>query len=64
MSYKRKTRDAYAIEVNYGFGDGWEHEVTEYTRTERNERLNEYRANAPQWPVRARKFREPLESAS
>ena len=53
----RKTRDEYRIEVNYGYGHGWEHEISEDSRTEGKKRLAEYRANAPQYPVRMVKRR-------
>ena len=60
MAYKRKTRDAYAIEVNYGYGDGWEHECTEFTWKAARSCLSAYREAAPKYPVRARRFRERL----
>lgn len=34
MAYVRKTRDAFYLYVNYGYGQGWEHEITEYSRKE------------------------------
>jgi hypothetical protein len=63
VAYKRKTRDAYAIKVNYGYGHGWEHECTEYTWKESREQLRTYRANVS-YPVRARRFRDPLENSN
>ena len=59
MAYKRKTRDAYAIEVNYGYGHGWEHEVTEDTWKDAREQLKCYRETCA-YPVRARRFRERI----
>lgn len=56
----RKTRDEYRIEVNYGYGHGWEHEISEDTLAEARKRRDEYRLNAPQYPVRIRKRRVKL----
>lgn len=61
MSYKRKTRDVWNIEVNYGYGHGWEVECTEYSLREAKERLKEYRENCPEYPVRIVKKRERIE---
>ena len=54
--YKRKTRDEFEIQVDYGYGCGWETEITEDTRKEAKERLKEYRANC-QYAVRMIKKR-------
>ena len=43
MAYKRKTRDRWDIETNYGYG--WETENSEYTRTDARRSLKEYREN-------------------
>lgn len=43
MPYQRKTRDVWKLMVNYGYGHGWEHELTEFTRAEAQQRLKEYR---------------------
>lgn len=42
--YKRKTRDRYDIETNWGYG--WEVECSEYTYSEARQRLKEYRENS------------------
>lgn len=42
MPYQRKTRDVWKLMVNYGYGHGWEHELTEFTRAEAQQRLKEY----------------------
>lgn len=42
--YKRKTRDRYDIETNWGYG--WEVECSEYTYSEARQRLREYRDNS------------------
>lgn len=52
MPYVRKTRDEYQIHVNYGYGDGWEHECTEDTYREARQRRKEYRENCPQYPTK------------
>jgi hypothetical protein len=54
----RKTVDEYHLLVNYQQGDGWEHEVTEFSRQAINERRKEYRENQP-YPVKTRKVRVP-----
>lgn len=59
MKYQRKTIDTYQLHVHYG--QGWEHEVTEYTFREARERRKEYRENCPQYPVKIVAKREPVE---
>lgn len=56
-AYVRKTRDEWTVQVNYGYGHGWEDECTEDTRAEGLARLREYRQNVPQYPSRLRKRR-------
>ena len=43
MAYVRKTVDCWRFYVNYG--QGWEHEFTEYTRKEMKENAKAYREN-------------------
>ncbi len=50
MTYQRKTRDEYQLWVNYG--QGWEHEISEDTRAELNQRYREYRENCPEYPLK------------
>lgn len=57
--YQRKTRDTWQLWVNYG--QGWEHECTEFTLRDALARKDEYRANCPQYPVKVRCKRERLE---
>jgi hypothetical protein len=45
MSYKRTTRDVYAIQGDYGYGDGFETVTTVESRSEAFERIREYRDN-------------------
>ncbi len=45
MAYKRKTKDEYDIQCNYGFGHGFETVTTELTRKEAMARAKEYREN-------------------
>jgi hypothetical protein len=54
-AYLRTTRDEWQLWINYG--QGWEHEISEDTWRELRERLKEYRANCPEYPVRAKKRR-------
>lgn len=59
--YKRKTRDRWDIETNYGYG--WETEDSEYTYREAYEMLTCYRKESfGRFTVRMKKRREPLES--
>lgn len=58
-AYIRKTRDEWHLEVDYGYGCGWECEVIEDTFREGRERLREYRANC-QYAVRLVKRRVPI----
>lgn len=60
MAYQRKTRDVWFLWVNYGYG--WEHELTEFTRKEAQQRLKEYRENCPQYPCYISKHRERIEN--
>lgn len=58
--YKRKTRDRWDIETNYGYG--WECECSEYTWKEAKQTAKEYRENAcGRFSVRVTKHREKLE---
>lgn len=62
MGYKRKTRDRWDIETNYGYG--WEAENSEYTREDAKRSLREYRENLEAYgrcQVRLTKHREPIE---
>lgn len=62
MAYKRKTRDRWDIETDYGYG--WDVECSEYTYPEAKERLREYRDNLQRYGkciVRMTKHREPIE---
>jgi hypothetical protein len=58
--YQRKTRDEYQIHIRYGDRYGWEHEISEDTRKEAQQRRREYRENCPEYPVRIVKKRVPL----
>lgn len=63
MAYKRKTRDRWDIETNYGYG--WEVENSEYTRKDAKRSLQEYRENLQAYgkcDVRLVKHRERLEA--
>ena len=57
--YKRKTRDRWDIETNYG--NGWEIECSEYTRKEAHIQYKCYLENLkPEYKVRLVKRREPI----
>jgi hypothetical protein len=49
MVYKRKTKDEWQLHINYGYGDGFEHEVSEETLKEIKLRSKEYQENCPQY---------------
>ena len=58
--YKRKTRDRWDIETNFGYG--WEVECSEYTRSEALAQLKCYRENSyGGFDVRLSKHREKIE---
>lgn len=59
MTRQRVTRDVWHIMVNYG--QGWEHECTENSWREAREQLKCYRANCPEYPVKAVRKRERIE---
>ncbi len=56
-TYIRKTKNEYQLWINYGYGDGWEHEISEDTQKAIFERKAEYRANCPQYPVKIKTAR-------
>ncbi len=58
MSYTRKTRTCWRFYLNYG--QGWEHEITEYTREAMLENRKAYRQNCPQYPLRVVRGRERI----
>lgn len=57
MAYKRKTRDCWRFYVNYG--QGWEHEITEYTWEGMRVNRRAYRENC-QYPLRVKFGRERI----
>lgn len=58
MARPRKTRDCWRFYLNYG--QGWEHEITEYSRAEMKENRKAYRENC-NYPLRIVKGREKIE---
>lgn len=61
MPYKRKTRDYWDIQGNYG--QGWEVVTAADTWKEARQYLKEYRENEPGIAFRARKKRERIEES-
>lgn len=59
--YKRKTRDVWELQANYGYGDGWEYVLEEDTLREAKEQLATYKKNVT-YPVRIVKKRVKIES--
>lgn len=49
MAYVRKTRNCWRFYLNYG--QGWEHEITEYTRETMKENMRAYQDNCA-YPLR------------
>lgn len=64
MAYKRKTRDVFEVQGNYGHGHGFECVTSEETRGEARKRLREYRENEPGVAFRVIKKRERIEGAA
>jgi hypothetical protein len=62
MAYKRKTRDYWSIQQHTS--EGWEEVTAAETWKEARTTLKEYRANQPEYPVRARRKRERIEEAA
>jgi hypothetical protein len=58
MAYTRKTVDTWQLWIYYG--QGWEHELTEYSRGEARQRQKEYRDNCPQYPSKIKTKREKV----
>lgn len=59
MDYKRKTRDRWDIETNWG--TGWEVECSEYDRTAAREQYRLYIENCGgRCEIRMTKHREPI----
>jgi len=56
MPRKRKTVPCWRFYLNYG--QGWEHEITEFTVAEMRVNRKAYRENAPQYPLRITLGRE------
>lgn len=55
----RKTKDCWRFYLNYG--QGWEHEITEYTLAEMRVNRKAYRENCA-YPLRVKKGRERIET--
>ena len=56
---KRKTKDCWRLYVNYGYGDGWELEITEYSRKAIQANFKAYLENCS-YPVKIVKGRERI----
>ena len=61
MSYKRKTRDYWDLEADYGHG--WEVVTAADTFKEIQQLRKEYRENEPGVPFRIKKRREKLDTS-
>jgi len=59
LPYKRKTREEWEIQANYGYGHGWECVNTETTLENARRSLKEYRDNEP-YPFKIVKKRVKL----
>jgi hypothetical protein len=58
--YIRKTETEYQLHVNYGYGHGWEHEISESSPKEIRDRRREYRENCPEYPTKIVVKRVPI----
>jgi hypothetical protein len=58
MACTRKTRTCWRFYLNYG--QGWEHEITEFTLEAMRENWKAYRENCP-YPLRIVRGRERIE---
>ena len=56
--YKRKTIDIWTLCLDYGYGHGWEEEISEYSLAEIRQCAKEYRENCPEYPRKIIKRRE------
>lgn len=59
MTTSRVNRYLYGWRIMVNYGQGWEYEIFEEIWREARARLAEYRANCPQYPVKAVRSREP-----
>lgn len=57
MAYVRKTIDCYRFFIDYG--QGWEHEITEYRRSDMRENKRAYLENSP-YPLKIIRGRERI----
>ena len=60
--YKRKTFDEWVIQQYTGRQYGWEDVCAADTFKEARQLRKEYRENQPEYPVRVKKIRRPIES--
>jgi len=60
MAYVRKTKDEFQLYIDYGWGDGWEHEVSTDSRAEIKEYQKEYSENCPQFLIKIKRVRVPI----
>lgn len=63
MTYKRKTRDVFEIQGNYGHGHGYETVTTELTWKDAMSTIHTYKENEPGIPFRIKKVRERIEES-
>lgn len=63
MAYIRKTRDEFEIQQYTGHPYGWECVNTEETRADARRSKKEYQENQPEYPVRIKTKRVPIQPA-
>jgi hypothetical protein len=61
LAYQRKTKDEFRLLIDYHYGNGWEHETTEFTRKEARTREKEYHSNYPKCRTKVVKKRIKIE---
>ena len=60
MAYKRTTKDTWEVQVDYGYGDGFEFVAGYDSRKEALLERSAYVANAPQYPTRVKMVRSKV----
>lgn len=62
MTYQRKTYDEYQLWIDYGYGDGFEHETTEPSYNAFIEQRKCYRDNGIYNPIKLKVKRVKIEN--
>lgn len=60
MAYKRKTKDLFVIQQDYGYGDGWEDVDAHEKYIDASKAITLLRQNQQGVPARIKNKREPI----